>query len=225
MSDRSTSWSVTINNPTASDEEQIALARQKGWKVEGQLEQGANGTPHYQLAVKTPQVRFSAMKKAFPRAHIEVARNAPALQTYVNKEETRIGVLPTSSEMYPSLTKFWELLSDTILPIGDYLYADKKHRRLIQYDEAVRKLIEKGYHVESLAMNPSTRSIWNTYADSIMKRTETERQTAKRQAEIISQSVTIPTQDADEISEGSQGEEDDASSCSSGTSFSSGEYK
>ena len=83
---RSNIWSLTINNPTADDEECIQLARQKGWKVEGQKEVGKEGTPHYQLMLKTPQVRFSAVKKLFPRAHIEIARNATALAQYVTKK-------------------------------------------------------------------------------------------------------------------------------------------
>jgi len=107
---RSNHWSLTINNPSEADFEAIERARQKGWKVTGQLEKGENGTPHYQLHLQTPQIRFSAVKKAFPRAHIEVARNVQALETYVNKEETRFGVLPSSQEMYPSLSKFWRLV-------------------------------------------------------------------------------------------------------------------
>jgi len=191
--DRGTNWSVTINNPTPDDEEAIAFARQKGWKVEGQLEQGSNGTPHYQLIVKTPQVRFAALKKQFPRAHIELARNAKALETYVQKDETRIGSLPTSQEAYPSLSRFWELLSDRLKPIEDFQYLDKKLRRLTQYDDAVNQLITEGYHVETLAMNPSTRSCWNNYAISILKRTETEK-TARQNAAVAEKisSVSIP---------------------------------
>jgi hypothetical protein len=193
MSDRGTNWSITINNPTPQDEEYIAIARQKGWKVEGQLEKGENGTPHYQLAVKTPQTRFSAMKKAFPRAHIELARNAPALLTYVNKEETRIGTLPTSSEMYPSLTKFWELLCDRIRPIEEYGCMQANPRRILdQFDDACKILITEGYHIESLAVNPSTRSMWNLYSLALQKRTETEKTDRQRQAELISQQATIP---------------------------------
>jgi len=86
---RSTCWSLTINNPTKDDVEQINLARQRGWKVEGQLEKGLEGTQHYQLRLMTPQVRFSSVKKAFPRAHIEVARDPIALGKYVTKEATK----------------------------------------------------------------------------------------------------------------------------------------
>lgn len=46
-SDRSIYWSITINNPREDDEENIAVARQRGWIVEGQKEVGENGTPHY----------------------------------------------------------------------------------------------------------------------------------------------------------------------------------
>ena len=109
QSDRATCWSITINNPTGADEENMALSRQKGWKVDGQLEVGKDGTPHYQLIVRTPQVRFSAVKKAFPRAHIEVARNPTALEQYVHKDDTKAGELNKQSEMYPSLSKFWDL--------------------------------------------------------------------------------------------------------------------
>ena len=64
MSDRATCWSITINNPLPADDENIARAKQRsGWKVEGQLEKGENGTPHYQLMVKTPQIRFDPLRK------------------------------------------------------------------------------------------------------------------------------------------------------------------
>lgn len=111
MSDRATCWSLTINNPTEDDDECIARARQKGWKVDGQPEKGEKDrTRHYQLILKTPQVRFSAVKKAFPRAHIQIARNPAALEQYCHKEETRDGELPSSSDKYPSLSKFWMLV-------------------------------------------------------------------------------------------------------------------
>ena len=71
---------------------------------------GEGRNPHYQLMVKTPQVRFSAVRKMFPRAHVEAAREPSALKRYVGKVESRVGALPTSQEMYPSLSKFWDLI-------------------------------------------------------------------------------------------------------------------
>lgn len=191
---RATTWSVTINNPTEQDEEQIALARQRGWKVDGQKEKGENGTPHYQLMVRTPQVRFSAVKKQFPRAHIEVARNVVALETYVHKEETRVGALPTSQDKYPSLSKYWDLILDYFTEQGkngfDYVamsdgevrFFDEDRNRLVKnnplvlLDEATRHLIRKGYHVEGIATNPAVRSQWKMFWNELMVRSIAEKE-------------------------------------------------
>jgi len=181
MSIRASSWSITINNPNPSDEEDINRARQKGYKVEGQLEKGENGTPHYQLMVKTPQIRFSAMKKMFKRAHIEVARNPDALEAYVQKEDTRIGKLAETNEMYPSLSKLWLLFQEwsdqeigvnTIHLTGD----DMLHN----FDRFVRVYIEKGYHIETMAVNPQIRSCVKNYILSIFQRCRMFRRDQKR---------------------------------------------
>lgn len=184
---RSSSWSLTINNPTDADEECINVARQKGWKVEGQLEKGENGTPHYQLLLSTGQVRFAAVKKVFPRAHIEPARNFKALQQYVHKEDTREAELADQSELYPSLSKFWDLIFEYFncrekygldqeeLSNGNIILYDRRNItdprvRLNMLDEAASHLIKLGYHVESIAVNPSTRSSFSRYMESIFLR-------------------------------------------------------
>lgn len=89
-------WSITINNPTVQDYADVEQLKARPWCKEwvGQLEQGENGTEHIQAHLKTDNVRFSQVKKALPRAHIEVARNAVALRQYVQKEETRVSTLP-----------------------------------------------------------------------------------------------------------------------------------
>lgn len=96
---KGTCWSITLNNPT---KEEIALwnniskAAHFVKRAEGQLEKGENGTPHIQGMLKTDSVRFSAVKKLLPRAHIEKAKNALALAKYVSKEETRVSPLESS---------------------------------------------------------------------------------------------------------------------------------
>lgn len=173
---RASCWSVTINNPTPEDEEEIALARQAGWKVDGQLEKGEDGTPHYQLIVKTPQVRFAQVKKAFRRAHIEAARSAPALAKYCDKPETRVEKLAASSDQYPSLSKFWHLISKELDAKNPYLVASwgnccdwdesKGGKQLTPLEGlkwATGMLIMQGYHVESIASNPLTKSTWKDY--------------------------------------------------------------
>lgn len=200
MTDRATTWSVTINNPTADDEEQIALARQKGWKVEGQKEVGKEGTPHYQLLVKTPQVRFSALKKAFPRAHIEVARCVSALKNYVHKEETRVAELSVQQDQYPSLSKLWDLMYDYFLQCnyinaswdGEWFQkATGKQKPLMLFDEAINHLIREGYYVESMGVNPQVRGCFDRYWSSILYRCEVRRQT-DRQTDITEQVAEVP---------------------------------
>jgi len=179
---RATAWSVTINNPTPADEENIAKARQKGWKVEGQLEKGESGTPHYQLLVKTPQVRFSAVKSAFPRSHIEAARNVAALEVYVNKEESRVGQLPTQSELYPSLQKTWDMLYDWIMLDRNYSkwFEIDPEARLRMFDDFIREKIEEGFILETMGVNPQIRSAIKLYGKSILSRSKLRRQTDRQ---------------------------------------------
>ena len=115
---KSTKWFLTINNPVQSDDEGIARARQAGWQVDGQKEQGKDGTEHFQLHIKTPHIRGSAVKKMFPRAHIEITLHEEKAIEYVNKEETRIGALPDMSKMYPSQSQFWDLVWDSMAARG-----------------------------------------------------------------------------------------------------------
>lgn len=228
---RATTWSLTINNPTVQEEEQIALARQRGWRVDGQKEVGENGTPHYQLLVRTPQVRFSAVKKQFPRAHIEVARNVEALENYVHKEETRVGGLPTNQDKYPSLSKYWDLVFDYFAELGkegfDYVAMSDgrvrfyhENRRIMSHDsplvlldEATRHLIENGYHVEGIACNPSTRSAWKICWNAIMVRCYNEKKnrelkTQQNETDVQVQSPEgIGCSSSDGLDRGEEGQE------------------
>lgn len=172
---RSTCWSLTINNPTADDEEAISIARQRGWKVEGQLEKGENGTPHYQLCLNTPQVRFSAVKNIFKRAHIEIARNKQALQQYVVKEDTREGQLLQQNELFPSQQKVWDLFATYVADRyenRDYsvVHEWNGEQWLKIFDECVCDLIKQGYVVEGIAVNPQTRTSLNKYGLYIYQR-------------------------------------------------------
>lgn len=205
--ERATCWSVTINNPTESDHEAIALARQKGWTVTGQLEKGVEGTYHYQLMVRTPQLRFSAMKKQFDRAHIEVARDPAALSKYVRKEATREGELPSGLK-YPSMSQLWRLIYTrnntnekdgwdvTELPHTVRLYADHMARFMDEvplewFDMQIRALIADGFHVETLAVNPQVRACWKNYHGEILLRACHE--------ELISQQENTANEDAPEV--------------------------
>lgn len=180
--DRGSCWSITINNPIKADDENIALARQRGWKVDGQLEKGENGTPHYQLIVKTPQVRFSAVKKAFPRAHIELARNPQALAVYVHKDETREAALAVGSEFYPSYTKVTDFFSEECQKYIDKYDSLPNEKLLEIFDIMIDNKIREGYYVESMAVNPQVRCSIKKFGKAIFRRwlaRQTDRQTAE----------------------------------------------
>jgi hypothetical protein len=214
MSDRATCWSVTINNPLPADDENIALAKQKsGWKVEGQLEKGENGTPHYQLMVKTPQVRFGSIKKAFPRAHIEPARNVKALAEYVHKSDTKVAELPVNDK-YPSLTVLWDLF-DIYLKTSCEVISNDQDDRLRQFDDFIACYIELGYHVETMGVNPQVRSAVKKYGVSLVFRAQKlRRQKIDRQTELISEVESIHDGEESE-SDQTEGSEETASTTSS----------
>jgi len=220
---RSSHWSLTINNPTPVDFEQIELARQKGWKITGQQEVGKEGTPHLQLHLATPQVRFSAVKKAFPRAHIEVARNVQALENYVTKDETRTGSLPTAQEKYPSLSKFWHLIYKEIEERNwldwsettperwwrdahhDLDFSDREWQRsaearremsMLVFDKCVSSLIMAGYHVDQF-YSPPNMNLWKKFHFSILWRCylENRAQTASQTDVRLIPEDSIPPQE------------------------------
>jgi len=223
--ERATCWSVTINNPIPADDENISQAKQKsGWNVEGQLERGEEGTPHYQLIVKTPQVRFSAIKKQFPRAHIEVARNVKALQAYVHKDETKIGELPVNDK-YPSLSKLWDLFNEWLEFHPKYrgdqwldLYGELW---LPVFDRFVCDKIEEGYHIESMAVNPQIRSSIKNYGYSIIIRSKNNKNASidKRQTDRQSETLSVDMDITDASSQENESEASSQTSSSEGSGW------
>lgn len=214
---RATCWSITINNPDEGEEEQIALAKQKGWKVEGQKEVGKEGTLHYQLLVRTPQLRFSSLKKAFPRGHIEIARNPVALQQYVHKEESRVGALPNTDKYVTSNKQLWclviDILESATIPkehricIGESYAYSMKFDALEAFDYAIRELIMQGlYGVESMGVNPQVRGSWLRYWSAMVVRRQKDRQSVS-QPNNSSDGIIIPSED-EERTNGTEGEDD-----------------
>lgn len=168
---RGTCWSVTINNPSPGEER----CDMPGWTMTGQFEVGKSGTRHYQGCLKTPQVRWAAVKKIYPRANISLARNEFALKEYVKKEDTRASAIVSSGVM--NIFQFQDVIA------GDWkeeewnsclaMYKSKSPDdvALIYVDGLVRKRIRDGQRgAEWIAMNPLWRSVWkNFYADIIAR--------------------------------------------------------
>lgn len=176
---RATCWSITINNPLESD---YMVQKPPGWELVGQLERGEQGTLHYQGMLKTPQVRFSAVKKIFPKAHIEVAKNKLALEKYVTKSETRVATVDTSSVNIPSLFDYQHTIASK-WDEDDWKsfqsdYTDEQLTKLgigeialLYVDKLVAEDIENGQlGVEYIAVNPMWRSAWKRFWRSMISR-------------------------------------------------------
>lgn len=91
---RSSCWSVTAFNediPRLEDKENFPNFVKEVWG--GRETAPTTGTLHFQGAVVcNTQVRFSALKKWLPQAHIEPAMRANCLKKYCMKEETAAGI-------------------------------------------------------------------------------------------------------------------------------------
>jgi len=178
MSDRGTAWSVTLNMKSVSREtceHQIEQAKQANWGVQGQIEEGAEGTPHYQLLVKTPQVRFSALKRVFPTAHIEKARNVKALEAYVHKEEGRLEGMKTIERkfvQFPEVRKkfFLWIIEEGHEQVSDY------DRKLALWDEFISLSIRERIECDVIGVNPQYRSIIQKYWSANVDVAEEDRQ-------------------------------------------------
>ena len=171
MTDRSSCWSITINNPTDAE----VVCEAPGYKLEGQFEVGAEGTRHFQGMLRSPQVRFSAVKKLFPRAHIEPARNAGALKKYVHKDETRVDVytpsdIPTIFEYQTQVAEAWR--PEEFQGFSENVLEEHMDDCAMRYlDLLVKRDIENGKRgCEWIAINPMWRSSWKKFWRSIIKR-------------------------------------------------------
>jgi len=146
-----------------------------GWKLKGQFEEGKEGTRHFQGMLVTPQVRFSSVKKAFPRAHIEMARSRAALEKYVLKDETRVDVytpsdIPSIFEYQRQVAEAWS--NDEFMKMCSNVLEEKKDETAMLYlDILVKRDIEAGKRgCEWIAINPMWRSSWKKFWRSIIKR-------------------------------------------------------
>jgi len=170
--ERATSWSITINNPTDVE----TRCEVPGWSLEGQYEVGEEGTRHFQGMLKTPQVRFAAVKKVFPRAHIEVARNEQALKNYVHKVDSRVdvytpGAVPTIFQYQAEVAAKWipEEWEKRKVNIKDQDKLDECAMRYL--DSIVEDDIISGKRgCEWIAINPMWRSSWKKFWASIITR-------------------------------------------------------
>jgi len=87
--DRHRAWCFTINNPTSADDFGIIqLMKKAKFGIVGKEKGELNGLPHYQGYVQLQNaMKFEALQKYIPRAHIEIAGGTPEQnETYCAKQ-------------------------------------------------------------------------------------------------------------------------------------------
>lgn len=185
MTQRASCWSITINNPT---EAEYKVTLPAGWQLTGQIEQGEEGTVHYQGMLTTTQQRFGSIKTFFPRAHIEVARNKKALTGYVHKPDTRLATVDdnVSNNIFQwqaEVAKLWDAdLFEKFKQVYERLPYDEVALKYV--DNICSELIHKGAKgLEFVAVNPMWRSSWKRFYTSIIERNESVRQAQVPQGE------------------------------------------
>lgn len=187
--DRATCWSIT-QQIESTEEGNLFMEQQvpPGWRLTGQVEEApTTGKLHLQLMLKTPQVRFSAVKSQFPKAHIEIARDRRALAKYVQKTETR--VMAVEQTETPTLWQFSEMVANRvdIDELVEYLrtwrttpegsgvtiyWDDATGEEMLKYiDILVGRYVHEGIRgSEYMGINPMFRSAWKTYGRSLIMR-------------------------------------------------------
>lgn len=209
---KATSWIITLNNPTAMEItgwEQIKMNHFVK-EAQGQIEVGAEGTPHIQGYIRTESVRWSQIKKLFPRAHIEIAKNAIAAKQYCQKTDTRQEKLVCSDintsihdAVYEECLHWfcynrpgpretgWIRALPSVLSKKDAYFPMMAHcgelhetiREKI-YDRAISNMIISGVkHIEFIAVNNITRSAFKKYFPALMYREDELRRQKKFQEE------------------------------------------
>lgn len=206
---RSTCWSITVNNPTEND---LKVVLPAGWSVEGQIERGENGTTHYQAMLKTPQVRFAAVKKVFPRAHIEVARNKTALAKYVHKDDTRVAEVETRKSSIPTLWDYQQTVAkhwseeEFEKTCQDTWSSSSEHKRIddiaLEYvDTLVARDIARGQRAaEFIAINPMWRSSWKKFWREIITREKNIQKLQGAHTDSLERGVEETTETTKEVS-------------------------
>jgi len=191
-------WSITINDKDETLTDKDLVCGLPGWKLEGQWERGENGTRHFQGLLNTPPVRFSAVKRAYPRAHIEVCRDVAKLRNYVHKKETQIAKfesndVPNMFQLQNEVACMWDWKCFRMFHQERNTKAEKAKdvastdEIALEYlDSLVADMIEEGrIGLEFIAINPMWRSSWKKFWRSILIRNERKESDVKATNEII----------------------------------------
>lgn len=172
-------WILTVNNPDESSEVALNKARQRGWKVEGQLEVGKEGTPHWQIFIHSQQ-RFSGIKAMFPTAHIEVCRNPEAVRNYVKKTDTRVGDLP-SQNVSMTMNKVMMLIANNVWNVKTYITTPEEFDS--EFWNSVNQILAQRPGMISLFVQPNYIRAWRYTRETWIELAQQEAENSLLQGE------------------------------------------
>jgi len=159
---RATKWSITYwltEGRTQETLEALVQSMPGDWSLEGQIEKGTDseGKLHAQLFLKTPQSRGTRIKKFFPNSHIEEARNAFALQTYVHKEDTRVAEFKTVENRSPQWRVVRDKFYDWLVETKQASYHLDELEKLHLWDKFVIVSLKEKMEIDVIGVNPQYR--------------------------------------------------------------------
>lgn len=127
------------------------------------------------MMLLTPQVRAAAVKRVYPRAHIEIARDRKALEKYVTKEDTRVAVIECNN--IPSIFEYQTIIAKRWTEEGyeelrtQFPRKDPDDVAMFYLDSLVSEDIRTGQRgAEWIATNPMWRNAWKKFWRSIIER-------------------------------------------------------
>ena len=133
----------------------IDIIKEWGWQTEVCPD---TQRKHYQGYILTrTQQRFSAMKKALPGVHIEIARNWSALLNYCKKTETAVEGTQVVQVNERKYLKF----ADALMRIANAMVITPGADADANYRSAVMELMLSNPDDVSLYSNPQLMRAWN----------------------------------------------------------------
>jgi hypothetical protein len=112
-------WCFTLNNPDHHIDDDLEELIKDGTLEYAvfQLEIGEEGTEHFQgFLTASKKIRLTALKKIFPTAHWEIARNPEEAAAYCKKEDSRVeGPWEFGKANFPANNgKVWAKIRDEV---------------------------------------------------------------------------------------------------------------
>lgn len=127
---------------------------------------------HFQGALNTAHVRFSAIKKFLPKSHIESCKSdAESLKKYAMKDETSVGdKLAKSNPKYFTMESLMTKLGETFVEqfLEDYSLITESDD--CGYSIISDKLLQDNFFLISLCSQPQVARAWKLYYGRCIKR-------------------------------------------------------